>query len=191
MVERVLVVEHKTAGEDISPAADYWRRLRMDAQVSAYFAGARALGYDPAACLYDVLAKPAQRPLLATPPATRKVTKDGRLYAGQRDRDETPDEYEDRIVCAIAEDPDRYYVRGEVVRLEADEREHAFDAWQLGRQIREAELAGRYPRNPDACVRYGRACEYFGVCCGEASIDDPLLFRRTPTNPELSEGGRP
>src|SRR6478752_3299151 len=42
----LLVVEHKTAGEDISAGSDYWRRLRIDAQVSTYVVGARSLGFD-------------------------------------------------------------------------------------------------------------------------------------------------
>jgi hypothetical protein len=40
----VLVVEHKTSSEDVTPGSFYWSRLRMDGQVSVYFDGARALG---------------------------------------------------------------------------------------------------------------------------------------------------
>jgi hypothetical protein len=180
------VVEHKTSGEDITPGSEYWKRLRLDGQVSVYFEGARALGLDPQFCLYDVLLKPKLRPYKATALEDRKFKKDGTLYANQRERDETPEEYRDRLVEAIAEAPTSYFARGEVVRLESEMDDALFDVWQIGQQMREAERAGRYPRNPDACVRFGRTCSYFGVCTGEASLTDPALFRRSELHPELA-----
>lgn len=182
-----LLVEHKSASEDITPGSDYWRRLRMDGQISQYYEGARALGHRVHGCLYDVILKPALRPLLATPIESRKFTKDGKLYAVQRDHDETPEEYRVRIREAIAAEPNRYYARGTVVRLESEMAEALHDVWQITRQIREAELAGRHPRNPDACVRYGRTCQFFDVCTGAASLDDPALFTREENiHPELT-----
>ncbi len=169
---RVLVVEHKTSSFDIGPGSEYWRRLRMDGQVSIYFQGAGSLGHDVSGCLYDVLGKPGQKPL--QPGKTRKVA-------------ETPGEYRVRIAEAIAEDPNRYYQRGEVVRLETETQDALFDIWQTAQQINEAKQADRAPRNPDACVRWGRTCEFFDVCTGVASLDDPLLFKKSErTHPELS-----
>jgi len=186
---RVLTVEHKTSSEDISQGSEYWRRLQLDQQVSDYFVGARAIGFDPAGCLYDVIGKPGIRPAKATPPEARKYTKDGRLYANQREADETPEEFRGRIIEAIAADPDRYYQRGPVVRLEEEERDAAFDGWQLGRLIREAQLAARWPRRIDSCITYGRTCPYFAACTKTASLDDPSLFRRVETpHEELTQG---
>lgn len=175
---RILICEHKSSSQDIGVGSEYWKRLRIDGQVSVYFDGARALGLDPDACLYDVLRKPGLRPYRATPEASRRYKADGSLYANQRDRDETPAEFRDRLIEAIAADPDAYYRRGEVVRLEAEIDEARWDIWQLGQQIRDAELEKFAPRNPDACVRFGRTCEFFDVCCGEASLDDPARFTR-------------
>lgn len=185
---RVLTVEHKTASGDISPGSEYWRRLRMDGQVSIYYEGATSLGHDVAGCLYDVLGKPGQKPLKATPEEARKYKKDGTLYAAQRDRDETPDEYRERVRAAIAENPDGYYQRGEVVRLESEMAEALHDVWQVGQQIREAELAARFPRNPGACVQYGRTCSFFAVCTGEASLEHSGLYAQSSTiHPELAD----
>lgn len=171
---RVFLVEHKTASGDVSPGSEYWKRLRMDGQISIYFEGGRALGHDISGCIYDVLGKPLQRPYEVN--SKRKVA-------------ETPEEFRVRINEAIAEDPAKYFQRGEVVRLEEEMQEAMFDLWQLAQQIRESELAKRAPRNPDACVRYGRTCPYFAVCAGEASLDDPLLFKKLEvSHPELSEG---
>jgi hypothetical protein len=171
-------VEHKTTSEEIGVGSTYWRRLTLDPQVSTYYAGARALGHDVDSCLYDVIRKPSIRPLRATPEESRKYTKDGRLYATQRDADETPEEYEARLTAEVATHPDRYYQRGEIVRLEAEEREAQLDAWQLSRAIRDSALAEAYPRNPDSCVRWGRTCAFFDHCTGVASLDDSSRFMR-------------
>jgi hypothetical protein len=174
----VAIVEHKTTSEDIGGDSKYWKRLTLDSQISTYFAGARALGHDIAVCIYDVIGKPKHAPLRATPEETRKYTKAGLLYANQRAEDETPDEFRVRLTEVIAEAPERFYDRREVVRLEADERDAAFDVWQTARALREAQVAERWPRNPDGCERYGRLCGYFDVCTGLASLDDPTRFER-------------
>lgn len=175
------IVEHKSTSEDISPGSNYWRRLRIDPQVSTYFVGARALGHDPAECMYDVIRKPAIRPLKATPLESRKYKKDGALYANQREHDETPEQYGQRVRDALAADPDKHYQRGTVVRLSDEERDAAHDMWQTAKAIRASELAGRWPRNPDACDRWGRYCLYFDACCASEPaevLDDPLIFTK-------------
>jgi hypothetical protein len=183
---RVLVLEHKTSSEDVSPGSEYWQRLRMDSQVSTYFAGAKALGHEASACLYDVLSIPGLKPLKATPVEKRKYTAKGALYAAQREVDETPDEYRNRLLEAYIEEPTRYFARGEVQRLEAQLEEAERDAWAMGRMLREAELEERAPRNPDVCLRFGRRCPFFAVCAGEGSLDDTRFFTRTTSvHPEL------
>jgi hypothetical protein len=182
---RKVVVEHKTASEDISVGTDYWRRLRMDGQVSTYYAGAEALGHPADLCLYDVIKKPTQRPKKKT--AEVKLKKDGQPYAGQQLADETPEEFGARLLEVIAEAPNAFFVRGEVVRLDGEVAEAVFDIWQLGQQLREADRLQRYPRNPSACLQYGRTCAFIGVCSGEASLDDPSLFKKLDTvHPELA-----
>lgn len=183
---RVLIVEHKTTSEDLSAGSTYWRRLRMDGQVSIYFVGAKALGHDVSGCLYDVVAKPMHRPGRATPVDQRKYTKDGRLYGNQREADERPEEFRDRLLQAIATEPDRYYGQAEVVRLEDEIDDALADVWMLAHQLNEGTRTGRHPRNPDACMRFGRPCDYFDVCTGAASLDDPAQFRQLDTaHPEL------
>lgn len=162
---RVLLVEHKTTSEDIAPGSDYWRRLRIDTQVSLYYAGVRSLGHDPAGCLYDVIRKPGLRPR----------------------KGDTPEAYYERLCDELASNPGRYYQQQEVVRLESEEREALIDAWQTARGIREGDLAHRWPRNADACVRWGRTCSYFGVCTGMADPNDSSRFRRLSNpHPELT-----
>ena len=202
---RVWIVEHKTSSEDISPGSDYWRRLRLDAQVSTYFVGARALGLEPTGCLYDVLGKPTIRPsqvpvldeegtkIVLDAQGQRVRTKDGKKWresASSGDgyvlqtRAETPDEFGERLAAAIEKDPEAYFQRGEVHRLKSDEDDAAADTWATARSIREAETLRRWPRNPDACVRYGNTCAYWDVCTGVARTDDTTKFRTIHTKHE-------
>ena len=88
---RVAILEHKTTSEDPGAGGAYRTRLALDSQVSQYFEGAAALGYPADVCVYDVLVKPALKPLRATPAESRKYTKQGTLYYTQRESDETPD----------------------------------------------------------------------------------------------------
>jgi hypothetical protein len=183
---RVLVVEHKTSSEDISAGSDYWKMLQLNSQVSDYFVGGRSLGYEIEGCLYDVVSKPKLRPLLATPAESRKYTKEtktepSRLYAGQRETDETLDEFRMRLRAHINENPSQWFQRGIIARLEEDERDAAFDTWQIGQQIRESERLNRHPKNTNGCKAYFRTCEYFGVCTRAESLDDETLFRKAET----------
>lgn len=202
-------VEHKTTSQEIGVGSMYWRRLTLDPQVSTYYAGAKALGHEVDHCVYDVVRKPALRPsqvplvdedgvkIVLSLDGERVRTKDQKKWRQTGDaelgyvlqtRPETPEEYEQRLAEEVATHPDRYFQRGEVVRLEADEHEAQLDAWQLTRAMREAEIAGRFPRNPDACQRFNRTCGFFDVCCGTASLDDPSRFERVDNvHQELSQ----
>jgi hypothetical protein len=186
---RVLMAEHKTTSENVGVGSEYWRRLTLDAQISTYFRGARSLGYDIEGCLYDVVVKPKQQLLLATPMETRKYTKKtGELYANQRETDETIWEYRQRVRDHIAENPNAYFQRGDVTRLPEQDEDAAYDVWHIARMIREGQTANRHPKNPDACSRWGRTCAFFDVCCGIASLDDETQFKRIDNpHPELTQ----
>lgn len=172
------VVEHKTSSEKISPGSPYWQRLLIDAQIDFYLPGAESLGKQCDGVLYDVLGKLGLRPKLATPVDKRQYTKKtGELYKNQRDTDESPDEFEKRCLAKLAEDPDRFYQRATIVRLLGEKSEAALDVWQTAGAIRDSKRLKIFPRNPDSCVQWGRACEFFGVCTGTQSIEDPILFR--------------
>lgn len=191
---RQFVVEHKTTSEDIAPGADYWQRLQIDPQITNYLEGARMLGFDPVGVIYDVIKKTSLKPAKATPVEARKYTKatakePSRLYAGQRETDEAPADYYQRLLDSMG-DLSASFVRALVVRLPREEIEGAADLWQTGVQIRDARRLRVWPRNPDACMRYGRRCEFFEVCTGAASLDDPTRYRRSDVAHEELQMGR-
>lgn len=218
---RVFIVEHKTSTADISPGSEYWRRLRLDGQISMYYDGiaevARERGGlsadDPtpiAGCIYDVSRRPTLIPYKATPMESRKYTIEkvckehkaagfalaasgcekcdpSHLYANLREHDETVDEYRERVRDDIAAEPEKYFQRGVVVRLEEEMAEHRADLWYLAGTMREMVRANVHPRNVDACVQYNRPCDYFDVCTGVASLTDDIHFKDSAAHPELSK----
>lgn len=184
--EWVGIVEHKTTSDAIDDDSDhYWQKLPLDHQCSIYVVGAEALGFKPDRVLYDVIRKPLIRPLKATPPEARKYTKAGALYANQRDTDESLEEYRIRLREDVAASPARYFARRPVPRLDEQLLEFLADAWQQSRGMREAELAGRAPRNPEECWRFGR-CSYWDSCAnGLDPLTSPDFVKLKNVHPEL------
>lgn len=159
---RIVVVEHKTTGSDIDDP-DYWQDVSLSAQVGDYLLGAKHLGLAPAGVLYDVIHKPGQLPL-----------KQNRRNA----RDETPDEYGQRVAKHIAENPDAYFARRVEVRLTDELRAAQADLWDTHQQISASEREDRWPRNTGACRMYGRLCAFAPVCRGEATLNDGTRYKK-------------
>lgn len=89
----IYVVEHKSTSAEIGPGSPYWKRLNIDAQVDEYNDGTETLvGKKPNGILYDVIRKPQQRPLKATPPEERKYTQESSRVCKEckRKKDATP-----------------------------------------------------------------------------------------------------
>jgi hypothetical protein len=182
-----LLLEHKTTGENIADPADpYWAKLGMDSQVSHYYLGAEGLGHTAEGCLYDVLLRPRMKPLRATPEAARKYTKAGDLYANQRAEDEAPEDFRARVRADIEATPEKYFQRREIARTDNDIVEYLADVWAEGRMMREAEIAKRAPRNPEACHRFG-TCSFWDVCAyGLDPASHPEMFEQVANvHPEL------
>lgn len=182
------VVEHKTTSDSIEdPACEYWQRLSLDSQISGYFLAAEKLGYKPSKIIYDVIKKPTIRPAKATPEEVRKYKKDGTLYANQRATDETPEEFRQRLREDITANPDKYFQRREIARLENDLVEYMQDVWSVAKLIMESRAEGYWPKRISQCFSYGR-CPYYEVCAKIASLDDSSMYVKAESkNPELTE----
>jgi hypothetical protein len=208
---KVYLLETKTTSEDLSFGSTFWKRTILDPQLSLYLPAIRKLGHDPHGAVYDVLRKPSQVPssvslldenglkIVLDAAGQRVKTKDGKKWRQTGDTDagyvlqsrpETPEEYGNRCLAAIAENPTKFYTRGVVVRLEADEREAAQDMWNTASLMRDARRLNMYPRNVDACISWGRECDYLSVCAGMMDLNDPLFFRfEEDIHEELAEEG--
>lgn len=162
MTSPLYVVERKTTSEDIGPGSTFWMRTTIDPQIDVYIQGAKSLGYDVVGVLYDCLRKTQNRPY-----DNKKVQ-------------ETPEMFERRLLEVIAESPDRFYQRGEVVRLLDEQREGQVDVWQTATQMRDARRLQVFPRNPDGCIHWSRTCDFLGVCSGREDLGDPMLFEVRP-----------
>lgn len=163
---RLSVLESKSSGEDITPGSMYWQRVTtLDPQVSMYLLAGQQAGHDVVDCLYDVARKPALKPQVK----------------------ETAEEYRERIARDMQARPDWYFQRQRLVRLNHEARAYQQDLWDYACELTETAQHRRYPRNPDHCRSYGRACEYIGVCSGVASIDDPVLFRTEEREKNIHE----
>jgi RecB family exonuclease len=188
---RVAVLETKTTGQSLDDASDYWTRLRLDGQLSLYVYAARQLGYPVETVLYDVVRKPEIQPARATPPEKRKYRKDdGKLYAGQREQDETPAEFGVRLNQDILARPEFYFARKEIPRLDADLNEAQAEWWQQARLLRDCQIAGRWFRNPNSCLMPFR-CDYWNLCSSGVRPETgnvPAGYQRVANvHPELGE----
>jgi len=188
---RHLVVEHKTSSQDIGPGSTYWQGLGLDPQISCYWLGGSVVSELPVqGVIYDVLKKPALRPFRETPEESKKYKcnkrcknkcvghRDGELYAGQHERDETPEQFRLRLKDDIRDKVDEYFVRGEIQRTEGELNEFQEMAWQTGLQIQHNRAKGTFPMSPGACERYRKMCEFFPVCTKQATLEDPLLYQK-------------
>ena len=171
---RLAIMEHKTNSEDLSAESDLWKSLRIDNQISLYFLAAKRMGYDVQTVLYDVLRKPTKLPFKATPHDKRKYKKDGSLYANMRDKSETPDEYSARIVEDMGNNPDFYFARKEIPRIESDLKEFEYDLWQKTQIIHQCKINNRWPRATGACRGFGK-CQYFGLCTSGYDVKSGIV----------------
>lgn len=189
------IQDYKTTTEDLLAGSDYWLRLSLDQQMSLYVVAARELGHDVTSILYDVTQRPLLRPYRKTPDDKIKLKKDGTPYADTRLQDETPFEYVARVADAMRAAPDRFFARHEIARLDRDLAETMSEVWQQQQAMREMQRAGRWYRNPGACVTHF-TCPYLAICGNELRRDQapPDGFRLlADVHPELTPpvGGKP
>lgn len=109
-----------------------------------------------------------------------------RLYANQRETDELPEQFEARVLEAIAASPDTYYRRAIVVRLEHELPAMRSDILDTVRLARVAHIFEIAPRSTGACSKFGSLCSYFDACSGRVSIDDTARFQRARPHAELA-----
>ena len=111
-----------------------------------------------------------------------------RLYASQRTEDESAEDYGMRCSAAIDETPDAYIAQIETPRTRDEMDRFKRDLWDAHQLIQLSKDRRIIDRNTDSCIgKYGNRCEFYDVCTGAASLDDPTLFVRVGAHPELQQ----
>lgn len=182
------LIEHKTTSQWGKDGESYLHNLLWDEQSTNYLYAYRRMleddtidGGPVAGIFYTIVEKPSIKPYTATPPDKRKYTKDGNLYAGQHEWDETPEEYARRVREWY--DAENRVHTAFVYRTEADIDEHIADFNLTIRDIIAAEREGTFYRNPAACQILG--CPFRSKCLDNVPDTDCLFTKKTSKNEEL------
>ncbi len=172
---RMAMREFKTCSDDVSPTSDYWKKLRMDPQVSGYFDALQNDAdneYDVITILYDVTRKPSIKPKKPV----KKDVADWPMYFGEKIEDcekpgdkESPQMYGSRLAADINERPEWYYARKEIARVDADMEDWQYDLWGKHQALLALEKRGRFPKDTRSCLLMGK-CPYFDKICS-AKVD--------------------
>lgn len=178
------LLEHKTTSEDITdPNAAYFRRLVIDSQVSGYVLAKWQQGLKLDGTLYDVIRKPGIRPK-EIPRADLQQILQTRTYFGYEVSVETQNRlateikprecgelYAMRLAAETLENPDKYFQRRVIPRLDSDITEYAQELWDVSQSILDARRKEAHYRNSGACMDWGSPCRFLGICSGYDSPD--------------------
>jgi hypothetical protein len=189
---RLAVGEHKLLGNDIGLDSDLWRRLQLDGQISGYVFGGRRVGFQVSTVLYDCARKPTIKPnpIAITDDLGAKIVLDKsgervRTERGQwrqtgdaakgytlQTRDMTPTEWCTKLLDDIGEQPDFYFARVEIPRLDSDIAEWSDELWQLQKSLRDAQVHNRFFKT----VSFSTCpfCAYWPLCTMRYQPGDPL-----------------
>ncbi len=194
--QRVLI-DHKSCSEDIEdPNADYWRQLAIEAQPSHYMMIDWLNGEKVDYAIWDVIRKPGIAPKELSA-AAHKMAVMTHEYCGYKLSDESIAElaatkrenlemYTARLAQdCISERPQRYFQRRAVPRLDNQILEHAQEVWSLSQEIIAARRENRWMRNSKACMLYGTACKFLGICSGYDTPDSDRWTRKKQMHNEL------
>ena len=177
------------------PLDPFWKIQQINPQISTYYLAAWQAGRKLTGCLWDAIRKPGIKPKKITKADSKSILETGKYFGRQistETRDiafagvtENAELYECRLAADIAERPDRYYQRRNVVRLDSELLEFADELWEVSQDIRECKISNRWWRSSQACFNYSRACEYLSICSGISEPDDGSWARRKANHSEL------
>lgn len=120
----------------------------------------------------------------------------GRVPRKIHDTRETPALFQRRLAADTFENPEKYYQRKQITRLDHELLEFAEELHIEAQDIARDRKNGTHPRSSGACMSYGRPCVYLGICSGQSSPDDGRWMQRECVHPELEieaqfeDGGR-
>lgn len=210
---RPALLEHKTTSDSVTPDSYYWLRLRCNNQIMQYVHAARTCGQPVDVIYYDVTRKPSIRPklipildeaglkIVLDASGQRVMKKDGkpRESAGEgmtlQSREETAEEFGERLREDSIARPEFYFARREVPILDQDLEEFVTQRLEISRMILSLRRAARsmskphqaWPRN--CSERTCGACEFREPCLQGLEISAknlPVGFVVGTRTPELT-----
>jgi len=108
------------------------------------------------------------------------------------DRGEKPREsagmYSARLSSLVGKDPEKFFQRRLVPRLDGEIVDFARELWDVAKDIGTARKESRHYRNSDACMNWNTPCKYLGICSGHDTPDSSKWIK-APIHPELPSGG--
>lgn len=201
---QTLVMDHKTTSDDIvDPDSTYWRQLAIEGQANLYILAQHLQGIRVDGAIWDAIKKPGIRPKKIAK-AEQKAILAFHKYCDFDVSEETEKHvlafgtennelYEHRVTRLTLDEPEKYFQRRPLIRLESELVEYAEELWELTQEVlatRRRITDTRLPvRNCGSCMQYGRACEYLGICSGHDTPDSPKWQRRESVHSELETAG--
>ena len=200
--EKQVVVDHKTTSDEIAdPAGTYWRQLVVESQPSHYMLLLWLVGEKTDYATWDVMRKPSISPRQFKSKAEKALIVANRQYCSHAVSDETLaylqtndrenlELYEYRLMddCTKVR-PEWYFQRRTIPRLDSELLEYASDLWDAGQLIIEARRMNRFPKHPGACMSYGRACPFLGICSNYDRPDSDKWTVKSQVHSELELDG--
>lgn len=195
---RDYLLEHKTTSEDISdPNSSYWRRLVIDSQVSAYVLANWQDGRKLDGTVYDVIKKPGIRPKQLTNAECKEIVQGGTYLGYQLSEElrcsvvtskqvEPLELYSIRLTDDTLNNPQKYFCRRVIPRMDSEIVEYAKEVWEVGQSIMHARSRDAHYRNSEACVTYGAPCQFLGICSGHDTPESENWRASKTTHPELN-----
>ena len=206
---RLLLLEHKTCSEDVTPGSEYWDRVRLDEQITRYILASREADWYVEGVFYDVIRKPSispkqvpnldddGRPIVLDESGERVFKANGEPVRTSNSSKgwkaqthvESTDEYGKRLYDDIRARPDFYFARMEIPRLESELAEMREEIWQVAQDIRHAETNGHHFKNSHSC-KSPYPCAYLPICTQGLDLSGELpegFIRLNNVNPELED----
>lgn len=102
-----------------------------------------------------------------------------------------------RLCRDVTDNPDKYYQRRCVNRMDSDLDEYSHELWDVACSIRNARARARrldddekpperaWYRNDDACAKYNTMCQYLPLCAGGSDSESDEWEQRGATHSEL------
>ncbi len=159
----LVLVEHKTVGG--AGIEEYISRLELDTQATGYWACVEADYKEPLSCVtYNLLLKPLLR----------------------QKKDETRKEFIERIRQDFQDNPDKYFMRANVYRSQAQLEGWLDDMVSIVRDLKNSANLNRFYRCPNSCNQWGKTCPYRSICMEDTPDMEKAYIKMTTPWPELT-----